>query len=206
MKQLYIIRHGETELNRLGIVQGRGVDASLNETGITQAEAFFQKYNQVKFDKVYTSSLVRTHQTVKGFLDAGLPWEQLEGLDELAWGEWEGKVNTPESRQAFRAIVKEWQLGNYNAKFTGGESPNEVGVRLVKAMEHIKNQTTEECVLICMHGRALRLLLCLLLNKPYTDMESFAHSNTTLYRLQFDSHTFELIDSNNTSHLENLLQ
>ena len=45
MKQLYIIRHGETELNRLGIVQGRGVDASLNETGITQAEAFFQKYN-----------------------------------------------------------------------------------------------------------------------------------------------------------------
>lgn len=206
MKQLYIIRHGETELNRLGIVQGRGVDASLNETGIAQAEAFYNAYSDVKFDKVYTSSLVRTHQTVKGFLDAGLSWEQLEGLDELAWGEWEGKVNTPESRQAFRAIVKEWQLGNYNAKFRGGESPNEVGVRLVKAMEHIKNQTTEECVLICMHGRALRLLLCLLLNKPYGDMESFAHANTTLYRLQFDSHTFELIDSNNTSHLENLRQ
>ncbi len=204
MKELYIIRHGETELNRLGIVQGRGVDASLNETGIAQAEAFFQKYNQVKFDKVYTSSLVRTHQTVKGFLDLGLPWEQLDGLDELAWGEWEGKVNTPESRLAFRAIVKEWQLGNYNAKFVGGESPNEVGVRLAKAMEHIKNQTTEECVLICMHGRALRLLLCLLLNKPYTDMESFAHANTTLYSLKFDGHTFELIDANNTSHLENL--
>ena len=146
MKELYIIRHGETELNRLGIVQGRGVDASLNDTGIAQGKAFFNKYSAIKFDKVYTSSLVRTHQTVKAFLAAGLPWEQLDGLDELA------------------------------------------------------------CILICMHGRALRLLLCLLLNKPYTDMESFAHANTTLYRLQFDGHTFELIDSNNTSHLENLLQ
>ncbi len=31
-KELYIIRHGETELNRLGIVQGRGVNSDLNDT------------------------------------------------------------------------------------------------------------------------------------------------------------------------------
>ncbi len=205
MKELYIIRHGETELNRLGIVQGRGVNADLNDTGIAQAAAFFNKYNEVKFDKIYTSSLKRTHQTVKGFIDLGLPWEQLDGLDELAWGEWEGKPNTEEAREAFREVVRQWQLGNYDAKFEGGESPNDVGVRLSKAIEHIKKQEDEKCVLVCMHGRAMRLILCILLNKPFSDMEEFPHSNTTLYRLQFDGEKFTLLDSNNTSHLEQLL-
>mgnify|MGYP003582504336 FL=1 len=205
MKELYIIRHGETELNRLGIVQGRGVNADLNDTGIAQAAAFFNKYNRVKFDKIYTSSLKRTHQTVKGFIELGLPWEQLDGLDELAWGEWEGKPNTEEAREAFREIVRQWQLGNYHAKFEGGESPNDVGVRLAKAIAHIKKQTAEKCVLICMHGRAMRLILCMLLNKPFSDMEEFPHSNTTLYRLQFDDEKFTLLDSNNTSHLEKSL-
>jgi len=205
MKELYIIRHGETELNRLGIVQGRGVNADLNDTGIAQAAAFFNKYSEVKFDKIYTSSLKRTHQTVKGFIDLGLPWEQLDGLDELAWGEWEGKPNTEEAREAFREVVRQWQIGNYNAKFEGGESPNDVGVRLSKAIEHIKKQENEKCVLVCMHGRAMRLILCILLNKPFSDMEEFPHSNTTLYRLQFDGEKFTLLDSNNTSHLEQLL-
>ncbi len=204
-KELYIIRHGETELNRLGIVQGRGVNADLNDTGIAQAAAFFNKYNEVKFDKIYTSSLKRTHQTVKGFIDLGLPWEQLDGLDELAWGEWEGKPNTEEAREAFREVVRQWQLGNYDAKFEGGESPNDVGVRLSKAIEHIKKQENEKCVLVCMHGRAMRLILCILLNKPFSDMEEFPHSNTTLYRLKFDDEKFTLLDSNNTSHLEPLL-
>lgn len=204
MKELYIIRHGETELNRLGIVQGRGVNADLNDTGIAQAAAFFNKYSSVKFDKIYTSSLVRTHQTVKGFIDLGLPWEQLDGLDELAWGEWEGKPNTEEAREAFRAVVREWQLGNYDAKFGGGESPNEVGARMAKAMEHIKKQAEEKCILICMHGRAMRLLLCLLLEKPFSDMEEFPHSNTTLYRLQYNDNKFTLLDANNISHLEKL--
>lgn len=204
-KELYIIRHGETELNRLGIVQGKGVNADLNDTGIAQAAAFFNKYSEVKFDKIYTSSLKRTHQTVKGFIDLGLPWEQLDGLDELAWGEWEGKPNTEEAREAFREVVRQWQLGNYGAKFEGGESPNDVGVRLSKAIEYIKKQENEKCVLVCMHGRAMRLILCILLNKPFSDMEEFPHSNTTLYRLQFDGEKFTLLDSNNTSHLEQLL-
>ncbi len=201
MKELYIIRHGETELNRLGIVQGRGVNTDLNETGKAQAAAFFNHYKHIPFDHIYTSALKRTHQTAQGFIDLGLPWDQLEGLDELAWGDWEGKPNTEEARRAFKEIVELWQGGNYDAKFEGGESPNDVLFRLTKAIDVIKSGTEEKCVLVCMHGRAMRLLLCYLLAKPMSEMGDFPHQNTTLYRLKYDDDKFEVIDFNNTDHL-----
>ena len=204
MKQLYIIRHGETELNRLGIVQGRGVNSDLNDTGIQQAAAFFKHYQHIPFDHIYTSKLKRTHQTVEGFINLGLPWDQLEGLDELAWGDWEGQPNTEEARRAFKEIVEKWQGGNYEAKFEGGESPNDVLFRLTQAIDVIKDRTDEKCVLVCMHGRAMRLLLCYLLNKPLSQMGDFPHQNTTLYRLSYENNTFDVIDFNNTDHLKSI--
>jgi broad specificity phosphatase PhoE len=201
-KELYIIRHGETELNRLGIVQGRGVDSDLNDTGRAQAAAFFERYKAVAFDKIYTSELKRTHQTVQQFIDLGLPWEQESGLDELAWGLWEGQPNTEESRAAFREVVEKWQGGNYDAKFEGGESPNDVSIRLQETISLIKSKADEKRILVCMHGRAMRLLLCLLLDKPLSEMGDFPHQNTTLYRLSFADNRFSVIDFNNTDHLK----
>jgi broad specificity phosphatase PhoE len=204
VKELYIIRHGETDLNRLGIVQGRGINSDLNELGVAQGNAFYKLYQDVPFDKIYTSTLKRTHQTVKGFIDAQISWEQLEGLDELAWGIWEGKSSSDESRSAFRSLVEEWQNGNYDAKFEGGESPNEVKSRLIKAIHHIQSNTQEKRVLICMHGRAMRLLLCILTHKPLKEMADFPHQNTTLYKIQIQEGKASIIDFNNTDHLDNL--
>lgn len=202
LKEIYIIRHGETELNRLGIVQGRGVDSHLNDTGRAQAEAFYYHYQNIKFDKIYTSELKRTHQTVKHFIDLGLPWQKLGGLDELAWGLWEGQPNTEEARTAFREVTEKWIGGNYEAKFEGGESPNEVKVRLLEAMEVITKSADEQCVLVCMHGRAMRLLLCLLLEKELSEMGDFPHQNTTLYRMGYENGKFSVLDFNNTIHLK----
>ena len=50
-KTIYLIRHGETEFNRMGIVQGSGIDSDLNETGILQARAFFETYRHITFNK-----------------------------------------------------------------------------------------------------------------------------------------------------------
>ncbi|HLS39123.1 MAG TPA: histidine phosphatase family protein, partial [Sphingobacterium bovisgrunnientis] len=59
-KTFYFIRHGQTDLNLKGIVQGRGVNTSLNDSGRKQADAFFNAYKHIPFDKIYTSTLVRT--------------------------------------------------------------------------------------------------------------------------------------------------
>ncbi|WP_432711639.1 histidine phosphatase family protein [Pedobacter sp.] len=201
-KILYILRHGETELNKHGIVQGRGIDSDLNDTGRAQAAAFYAYYKTVKFDKIYTSTLKRTHQTVKGFIEAGIPWQQLSGFDELAWGEWEGKASTAESLLFFRNLLEKWQSRDYDAKSIGGESPREVAVRLLAAMDVVMSHQDEHTVLICMHGRAIRLLLCLLTRKPMCAMVKFPHKNTTLYKLEFSVDRFVIKTFNNTDHLK----
>ncbi len=203
-KLFYIIRHGETDLNAQGIVQGSGINSDLNDLGRAQGAAFYEHYKHVPFDKLYTSTLKRTHQTVKGFIDAGLNWEQLSGLDELAWGEWEGKKASDDSRAAFREIVEAWQSGDYDARFVGGESPAEVQQRLQKAVNYILTRPDEETILICMHGRAMRLLFCILTGKPLSAMADFPHLNTTLYRFKYEDGKFEMIDFNNTEHLKRL--
>ena len=204
-KELYIIRHGETELNRQGIVQGRGVNSDLNDTGRAQAEAFYQMYKDIPFEKIYTSSLKRTHQTVHKFIESGIPWEQLSGLDELAWGEWEGKPSSEHAIKIFRALVEQWQSGDYDAKFEGGESPAEVSIRLNEAIDYIKSKKEEKLVLVCMHGRAMRLLFCLLTGKPLSEMGDFPHLNTTLYKINLTGDAFTITDFNNTDHLKDLI-
>ena len=84
-KKIYIIRHGETEYNKLGMVQGSGVDTDLNDTGRYQAKCFYEAHKHIKFDKIYTSALRRTHQTVHLFLKNGIAWETLKGLHPFIW-------------------------------------------------------------------------------------------------------------------------
>ncbi|WP_222537909.1 histidine phosphatase family protein [Pedobacter polysacchareus] len=201
-KELYIIRHGETDLNKQGIVQGRGINSDLNDTGRAQAASFYKMYKDVPFDKVYTSTLKRTHQTVKGFIDAGMPWEQLSGLDELAWGVWEGKANDEHAIAAFKGMMEKWQSGDFDSHFEGGESPNQVKIRLQEALEVIVNVPNEKKVLICMHGRAMRLLLCLITGKPLSEMTEFPHQNTTLYKVGLKDGQFTILEFNNTDHLK----
>jgi len=201
-KTIYIVRHGQTELNRLGIIQGRGINTDLNDEGRAQAALFFEAYKSVHFDKIYVSSLKRTQQSVQQFIDLGIPYEKLPGLDELGWGIYEGQAPTPENRIAFHQMALDWQAGLLDEKFEGGESPNDVKKRQQEALNIILSHPEEETVLICMHGRALRLLLCQLTGKPLSEMDSFPHQNLILYKIKYDGEKFEVIDFNNAAHLK----
>jgi probable phosphoglycerate mutase len=59
-----------------------------------------------------------------------------------------------------------------------------------------------QTILVCTHGRTLRVLICLLLKKDISQMDEFEHQNTCLYHLQFDGANFELIKENDVTHLE----
>lgn len=202
-KTLYIVRHGQTDLNKQGIVQGRGKDTDLNDEGRRQASQFYEAYKSVPFDKIYISELKRTQQSIQQFIDLGIPYQKLAGLDELAWGVYEGQPATTENKAAFLDLMRNWLDGNLDVKFEGGESPNEVKERQLQALETIMAHTEEKNVLICMHGRALRLLMCVLTGLPLTQMDSFPHQNLVLYKVTYDGSKFTIVEANNALHLKN---
>jgi len=202
LKTLYIVRHGQTDLNKQGIVQGRGRDTDLNDEGRKQAGQFYKAYKSIPFDKIYISELKRTQQSIQPFIDLGIPYEKLSGLDELAWGIYEGQATTPDTKKGFLKLLRSWMDGKLDEKFEGGESPNEVRLRQIEALQVIMSHTEESNVLICMHGRAMRLFLCLLLGKPLTEMENYPHQNLVLYKVAYDGEKFEIIDFNNAAHLK----
>ncbi len=202
-KTLYIVRHGQTDLNKQGIVQGRGMDTDLNAEGRLQADLFYRSYKDIPFDKIYISELKRTQQSIQQFIDKGIPYQKLAGLDELAWGIYEGKPSMPETKLAFLKVMRQWTAGELDEKFEGGESPNEVQARQKQALDIIMSRPDEKNVLICMHGRAMRLFLCLLTGQPLTKMDDFPHQNLVLYKVAYDGRHFEIIDFNNAIHLKN---
>lgn len=79
-KRIYIIRHGETDFNRRGIMQGSSIDTDLSEVGRLQSQAFFEQYRHLAFDAIVTSSLKRTWQTVAPFLEQISSAEQVTSV------------------------------------------------------------------------------------------------------------------------------
>jgi phosphoserine phosphatase len=201
-KQILIIRHGETDFNRRNIVQGSGVDTDLNELGQQQAGLFYEAYKAHPFEVVYTSALKRSGQSVSQFLSKGIRHIALPELNEISWGDFEGRAQTPEQREKYWETVNQWRSGQLDACIPNGESAIQLQQRQKKAAELIL-RGSEEQVLVCMHGRAMKSFLCLLLDKPLTQMEDFQHTNLCLYHLEYDGSTCRLVKGNDTSHLNN---
>ena len=202
-KKIILLRHGQTDFNLRGIVQGSGVDSSLNDTGRAQAQAFYESYRNFGFEKLYTSALKRTHETVKGFVDSGLFWDILADLNEISWGKHEGQPVTPEEDKYYHWILQQWQSGKTDLRIVGGESPDEVAVRLRRGLKVILTSPHQN-ILVCMHGRAIRILLCLMLNYPLKSMEVFEHSNACVYEVQFTGSMFHILKHNDISHLNHI--
>ena len=197
-KTIYVLRHGQTDLNLKGMVQGRGVNSSLNDTGRQQALLTFQYFKDQVFDIIYTSSLKRTHETVSHFNQEKI---ELEGLDEISWGNQEGVVPTNESKTLYAETVKEWQNGNLDANLGGGESPRQVMERQKKAMEVVLSNGDKN-ILICMHGRAMRILLSWFTDTPMSKMDDFEHANCCYYKLEWTPFRVDILERNMTKHLE----
>lgn len=200
-KKIYLIRHGQTKYNAIGIVQGSGIDSDLNELGNAQANSFYSHYKDIPFDKVYTSKLKRSKQSVQKFIDLKIPHEEFEGLNEICWGNREGQKITPEEDKYYHFVLRQWGKGHTDLAIEGGESPEEVQERQKEVLDLILSRENEDTILICMHGRAIRILMSLLLKSPLKDMDEYSHQNLCLYLLEYDNQEFKIIKRNDTTHL-----
>ena len=194
-KKIYLIRHGQTGHNHRGIVQGRNVKSNLSKKGLRQAAAFFDAYKEMPFQK--------TVQTVQQFLDLGLPHEALPGLDEICWGESEGLFANGENNKKYKNIINAWKHGELDSRLKGGENPLDVRKRQKEALEYIVSQP-EDLVLVCMHGRALKILLAWITGKSMKEMDIFDHDNLSLYILHYQDGVWQIKTHNDREHLHDI--
>lgn len=148
---IYIIRHGQTELNSRGVLQGRS-DCPLNEKGIAQAKEAAKKLRGVSFSTVWSSPLLRALQTAK-IVAPDLAPVMDKRLLEMDYGPYEGAElkNLPlEVITFFRDFV-------HNPAPRGMEPLDSVVRRAGEFMEACCR--TEENILISTHAIAMKGIL-----------------------------------------------
>jgi probable phosphoglycerate mutase len=201
-KTIYIIRHGQTDYNKQGIIQGSSVDSDLNDLGRMQAEQFYKAYHHIQFHNIYASALKRTQQSIHPFVKEGRTFEVMPEFNEINWGIFEGLKGTPESQKVYQAMINDWKAGLLDRAVEGGETPNEMYRRQELGLNKLMRRVHEETVLICMHGRAMRSFLCLLTQTTLKDMDNFKHNNLCMYKVQQkEGLLFDIVEQNSSQHL-----
>lgn len=148
---IYIIRHGQTELNRRQVLQGRS-DAPLNERGIAQAQQMAEALAGVVFCRVFSSPLRRAVQTAR-IVAPNVEPEMDERLIEMDYGPYEGTDLTalpPEVRTFFSDFV-------HNPAPAGMEPLSSVKRRAGSFLEDVKR--LEGNILISTHAIAMKGIL-----------------------------------------------
>ena len=188
--RIVLARHGETELNRLGVVQGSGMNADLNDTGEAQARKLGEALRGQDVRRLVSSNMRRAQQTARlaqsvwdSAAAASLTLDIDARLREIAWGTREGLKATPELREEYEQLVRDWEAGRLDARVPGGESAQELAVRLHDAWQDL-SQCAENIggtTVVVMHGRALRCMVCIVEGRDVRYMNEYEHANGGYY-------------------------
>ncbi|OAN63987.1 hypothetical protein A8B79_14465 [Balneola sp. EhC07] len=201
MKQLYIIRHGETRFNRSHLMQGRGINASLNDTGRKQADAISIYLKDKPVSKIVTSSLKRAKESAEPLCRLfNLKPEAYTELDEMDFGDLEGK-SFDEVKSDLVHLHESWSSGKLEIGPKNGETPIQVYKRANLKVEEILKLSDDECIVFMLHGRLIRILLSEWLGLGLKNMHQIEHQNGAINTLTWTESGFEAVDLNVTSHL-----
>jgi len=149
MTDLYLVRHGETEWNRLRRIQGL-TDIPLNDTGREQARRTGMLLTRRPIDRVYTSPLSRASETAQIIAaELGLPSpEPRSEFVERNYGAAEG--------MGFHEIDVRYPPGT---DVPGRETREEVAARVMPALQAIAAEHPGESIVVVSHGGAIRAAL-----------------------------------------------
>lgn len=166
---IYIIRHGETDLNVKGVLQG-WVDEPLNESGMRLARITGKKMESVRFDGCFSSPLKRAADTARIVLEASendLPIRYDDRLREISFGVAEGRRRSTLGEQGRRFFEEPFRY----EPFPGGESIRQVCARTQGFLKELLMRDDGKTYLLSTHGCALRAML----NYLYEDPSDFWH-------------------------------
>lgn len=156
---VYVTRHGETEWNVEGRLQGHR-DSSLTLLGKQQARWLGAKLKDVRFDAIYCSSSKRALDTayiVRGQRD--VPLFPLDAMKEMNFGSWEGHKRADIEKVDPLRDFTFWNKPHMYESVDGGESFAELSDRVFPALTEIIANHQGGTLLIVTHAVTLKLIL-----------------------------------------------
>lgn len=163
MSLLVLVRHGESQWNLENRFTG-WVDIPLSAKGEEEARQAGEKLKGIKFDKAFTSVLVRAQKTLDIMLDVigqkDLPFEKSQALNERHYGDLQGLNKAETAKKYGEEQVKLWRR-SYDVAPPGGESLKDTAARTLpyfesKILPEIKRGQN---ILVSAHGNSLRSIV-----------------------------------------------
>ncbi len=191
VRELIFIRHGQTEWNASGRLQGRA-DSPLTDLGRLQVQAHLSWLAPVKPDLIVASPLGRTQATAKILADAlQLGVEVDPRLEERCMGQYEGwtleEVSAVAPEEADRRDADPW---NYRAP--GGENYDDMVERVAPLVDELIARPANRIVVVS-HGTLVRPLLGRLLSLEQQTMLRLRQPNAVAYQVRLDPAPHEVV-------------
>lgn len=163
--RLLLVRHGETEWNRVSRFQG-GIDVPLNDNGRAQAQQAAEFLKDVPIDFAISSPMLRPKETAEVILQPhpNVKLELQEEFREINHGLWEGKLET-EIKQEYPDLLRQWQVAPETVQMPEGENLQQVWDRAVACWDGIVesvgvSDTELKTGLVVAHDAINKVILC----------------------------------------------
>jgi len=194
MARWVLVRHGETDWNKAGRLQGH-TNTTLSVAGRVQVKALRERLRGMKFEAVYTSDLMRTVETTTLLLEgSGLTPEPTALLREMNYGEWEG-LTWAEVQERDPEAYEEWLRVDPNFEAPGGESLNALMDRAENFASRARQAGGDGNTLIVTHGGIIRMLVLHLLGldaSHYRRLANPASASVTVVDLYGETAVLEI--------------
>lgn len=167
MLNIYITRHGETQWNQEGRLQG-WKNSPLTEKGMKYASLLGKKLEDVPFQTIFSSPSGRAVQTAELIRsERKIPIEYVENLKEFNFGDWEGKTKEDIKQLNWEDYENFWKKPHlYNHRPHKGESLQNLKDRIKDALTEIVQKSENGNILIVSHAIAIRAMLAVCQNIP----------------------------------------
>ena len=199
--KFFVVRHGETEWNKLGRFQGH-TDISLNDRGQSQARETAVASEDWGYTAIYSSPLVRTVQVAEEIAKVTpMLVSQEPGLKELSLGDLEG-VTGEEMRNDWPALFAAWRTEPEKMSMPNGESLGELRDRTWQVILDIEQKhSSDESIVVISHNFAIRSIVNELLGMPLAYFHRMSLNLASVCTFDSDERGRRLTGYNSTSHL-----
>lgn len=204
MVKVILVRHGETEWNRLRRIQGGNSDTQLNQRGQKQAASLALRLKQEEIQAVYSSPLQRAQDTARAI--AGyhqLPVGVEPSLKEIEVGELEGVSIAEVGKHLSQLLIRHSQ-GEELPKIPGGESLTEVQQRVWGTIQRLVSRHGDGVLVVVSHYFSILTAVCSVLNLPLSQIDRLRLKSASISILTFDEQATRLTLFNDTCHLDSI--